>query len=284
MALSTHGWRPRGACTLGLTGGRGVVTLLLCLTFHPLWAKTDQTGPLIPDRPGFYCGSLPVPKGFIHLESGLSLQWSREGGLRDDSLSTPVVARIGVLGHLEVRVATPGFVRNIVDTPDRQTSRKGFGGANVGVKWQFKEAPEVGLGASMALLFSLNLPVGSDFAKPSRAEPGFTWAADWSLPKGFGLATNLGIAAPYDALLGERFADLFVAAALGRGVGTATGLFIELAGTRPQEGHGEAEIFMDGGVTYLVNDDLQLDASLTRGLNEDSADWTLGVGISLRFR
>ncbi len=246
-------------------------------------AKSDPGGPLIPDRPGFYCGSLPVPAGFFHVESGFSYQWFREAGFHADSLSTPVVVRVGVFDHFEVRFGTPGFVRVSAGDAFFGTAENGLGGAAVGLKWQFMEPAENGWGPSMALLFSLNLPVGSDFAKPSRAEPGFVWAADWSLPDSFSLSTNLGVSAPYDGALEKRFADVFFAAALGRGVGPNTGLFIEIAGQRPEEGHGEAEVYLDGGVTHLVNEDLQLDLSVTRGLTNDSADWAVGAGVSLRF-
>ncbi len=269
--------------TRGFMRGLVVAACLICLSPAPLLAKADKTGPLVPDRPGFYCGSVPVPQGFFQLESGFSYQWLRAGTARVDSLSTPVVVRVGLFDHFEVRVASSGFVRINDRGRAAQTSEKGFGGAAAGVKWQFMEASESGSGPSMALLFSLNLPVGSDFAKPSRAEPSFVWASDWSLPESFSLSTNLGVSAPYDGELQERFADLFFAAALGRGVGPGTGLFIEVAGQRPEEGHGQAEVFLDGGVTHLVNEDLQLDVSVTRGLTRDAADWAVGAGISLRF-
>lgn len=263
---------------------RWLAVLLICLGFQTLFGATDKEDPLVPDRPGFYCGSLSVPQGYVHLETGLALQWLRKGEFKADTLYFPVVVRVGVVDSLEFRVSTPSYLRVAGESPFGRTVEDGFGGAVVGLKWQFKEAPENGPGSSMGLLFSLNLPVGADFAKPDKAEPGFIWAADWSLPNGFGLATNLGVSAPYDSTLRERFADLFFAAALGRSVGPSTSLFIEVAGDKPPERNGNAEVFLDGGVTHLVNEDLQLDVSVIRGLNEDATDWAIGAGISLRFR
>ncbi len=269
--------------TNGANAVRWLTVLSLCVTSQTLLKATDKQDPLVPDRPGFYCGSLSVPQGYVHLETGLSAQWFREGDFKADTLSFPVVVRVGIVKGLEFRASTPSYLRVASEGPLDRMVEDGFGGAAMGLKWQFKEAPESGPGASMGFLFSLNLPVGSDFAKPEKAEPGFIWAADWSLPNGFGLATNLGVSAPYDSALRERFADLFFAAALGRSVSSSTALFIEVAGQKPPDRNGSAEVFLDGGVTHLVNEDLQLDLSVIRGLNRAAADWALGGGISLRF-
>lgn len=39
----------------------------------------------------------------------------------------------------------------------------------------------------------------------------------------------------------------------------------------------------DGGFTYLLRDDLQVDASAGVGLSDDADDWFVGLGLSLRF-
>lgn len=238
--------------------------------------------PLVPDRPGLYCGSLTVPKGFFQVESGVAFQRSRQGTETSESITTPIVFRLGVSGELEFRVITPGFVRERLEGSGGDFTESGFGTAALGVKWRFADAGENGTRPSMAFLFTLGLPVGSDFARPERVEPSFLWAADLSLPANFGLSTNAGISARFDDVERERFGEVFLAAALGRPISPVTGLFVEIAGTLPQD--ADSQVVIDGGVTHLLNGDVQLDFSATKGLTRAAGDWALGGGVSFRIR
>lgn len=255
---------------------------LALLSAHSSLGAQPATEPLVPDRPGLYCGSLTVPKGFLHVETGLAFQRDEAGPETDKLFTTPIVFRAGLSRRIEFRVATPGFTRAKRTGPGLEATEEGFGAATLGVKWRFADGGEDGGRPSMALLFNLGLPVGSDFARPAKVEPGFVWAADIGLPAGLGLSTNLGVTARFDAVERDRFAELFFAAALGRSISDQAGLFVEIAGTRPED--GDSQVVVDGGVTYLVNPDVQLDFSATRGLNRQTADWVLSGGISLRFR
>ena len=80
-----------------------------------------------------------------------------------------------------------------------------------------------------------------------------------------------------------RFAQPFYAVALWRSISSTATVFIKTFGTYPHKKEGEWQNLINGGLAYLVNDDLQLDVSLARGLTSETSDWTLATGISLRF-
>jgi hypothetical protein len=44
------------------------------------------------------------------------------------------------------------------------------------------------------------------------------------------------------------------------------------------------EHFLNGGFTYLINDDMQFDIRAGVGLNDAAADYFLGTGFSIRVR
>lgn len=63
------------------------------------------------------------------------------------------------------------------------------------------------------------------------------------------------------------------------------GTYIEYFGFVPASKDGPNKSFFDGGFTYLVNDDLQLDARAGIGaFNGESPDYFVGIGMSWRFR
>jgi hypothetical protein len=62
------------------------------------------------------------------------------------------------------------------------------------------------------------------------------------------------------------------------------GAYIEYFGFVPASDDGPNASFFDGGFTYLVTNDLQLDARAGVGVfNADSPDYFTGVGVSWRW-
>ena len=60
-----------------------------------------------------------------------------------------------------------------------------------------------------------------------------------------------------------------------------TGFFIELYGFAPQQ--DKAEHRFDGGFTYLVTNDLMLDASAGFGITDNAPDYFTAIGFSFRL-
>jgi hypothetical protein len=72
-------------------------------------------------------------------------------------------------------------------------------------------------------------------------------------------------------------------ATLAIGLSDPVGLFVEVFGDIPFNAEGGPRNSFDGGVTYLLRGNLQLDAAAGAGLSESADDWIVGLGITLRL-
>jgi hypothetical protein len=59
---------------------------------------------------------------------------------------------------------------------------------------------------------------------------------------------------------------------------------VEVFGEKPESGAlGGTQVSLDGGVTYLVRPNLQLDAYAGAGVSDVAPDWIAGIGLSVRW-
>jgi hypothetical protein len=71
--------------------------------------------------------------------------------------------------------------------------------------------------------------------------------------------------------------------AFGLGITDRLGSFLEVFGDVPASAPGTPANYFDGGLTYLLRDNLQFDVSAGVGLSHAAEDWFVGAGISVRF-
>ena len=70
-----------------------------------------------------------------------------------------------------------------------------------------------------------------------------------------------------------------MAASLTESIGT----YIEYFGAYPASDGEDASHVLNGGFTFLVNDNLQFDIRVGFGLNEQAPDLIAGAGFAVRF-
>ena len=75
--------------------------------------------------------------------------------------------------------------------------------------------------------------------------------------------------------------DYFYSVALGIGITDKIGTFIESFGYIPDK--GKINFLIDSGFTFLVLQNLQLDVSGGLGINDESADYFISMGLSFRI-
>ena len=114
----------------------------------------------------------------------------------------------------------------------------------------------------------------------------FAWPLSHSLSDRISFAYNLGASweseADEDQDL-DRLSVFQYTATLGLGLNGRTGAFLEVFGDLPLSTEGDPEHLLDGGLTYLLRDNLQLDAFAGIGLSQDADDWFAGAGVTLRL-
>lgn len=261
-----------------------LATLLVAVSSPAAAAVAQEPGPLITDRPDQTESAASVPAGFAQLELGTS--YGRDRGPGDPSSLDigGALARVG-LGHgLEARIGHAGWTSV---RAGGATLVSGWGDAELGLK----VAGPVGTGrSSLGLLGSLSIPVGDDGLSSGRADPSIRLLLARELSDRLSLGANLGLAWETVPVAGVETAEadraeleMPYSAALGVGASDRVGLFVELFGAFGLRHDRPAAHALDGGVTLLLRDGVQLDASAGVGLDDDARRWFIASGLSVRI-
>ena len=244
--------------------------LLFCsLMPLALLAQNDIDDPLSTDRPGEGTNvSSVVGVGVVQVEVGALREWEQEENNRYWQIPT-VLLRFGVVDRLELRLTSGLFT-------DRMETAARWSPVNVGTKiaiteqrdWLPKTSLEVGL----------TLPrTGSPSAQSRFTQPSITLLADHTVTSWLGITTNLG--ANWEDDSPETIYRYGVS--FNFSVSDRLGAFAEFYGDLP-EANASSHLF-DGGFTFLINNNLQLDLAAGTALTENAPDFYGGGGISVRF-
>lgn len=243
----------------------------------PNLAKVSEAEPIVTDRPDFTESTETVPAGMTQIEAGTT--FSRAGEEKSHSLGE-VLIRHSLGRKTELRLEVPTFSR----TRGAGGREAGFEDGSIG----FKTVLSLGSGGfglgrpRVSLIADTSLPLGSRRFRERKLQPGAKLLLSWELSDRVALSSNLNYA--YLSEQGERFGELSASASLGVGLTDKVGSFIEVFGFSPS-GDRDDSRFINGGFTFLVNNDLQLDARLGFGLGNavKGPDTFFGVGLSQRF-
>jgi hypothetical protein len=235
----------------------------------------SYSGPINTDRPGFLFSSWLVPRGSFQVEAGVPLVALDDSSAGDNDLvSTPVQLRYGLSPSLELRVGSP--VYNWLET-DAGPDVDGFGDLEVGLK---APLPLPFNQDASALVAGLRLPTGDDAFQTDDPAPSLNAVSSWMLDEVTELKGLAGLAyLPVDGGEDPIFGSLagLVSRALGSGwTGAVETIWFPTW-------NAADTAYAGAWAAKVLGDSMQLDASLHRGLTDDSSDWLVGIGISVRF-
>ena len=130
----------------------------------------------------------------------------------------------------------------------------------------------------MALQFGLSLAsTGSNAFESRHTQPTITWLMTKSVTDNFGVTVNLGAGWGDDS----PAATYSYALSMDMSLPENLGAFLEFYGDLPELGsHAHA---VNYGLTYLLQENLQLDVSSGVGLVDEATDYFIGLGISGRI-
>jgi len=229
--------------------------------------------PLVTDRPDVTESSAAVAPGKAQLEAGVRFSEGADGASGENYLGS--LARVGVAEDWELRVGWDGFSGG--------EGAEGPGDASIGFKHRF--LTEDGLRPATALLARTSAPVGEDAVSSDAFDPAALFAFSHTLSERASLGYNVGIeAATRDRASGgdTTRASATYSAALGYGVTERLGVFAEIFGAEGLSADA-SPVSADGGITWLLSDEAQLDAFAGAGLNDDAEAWFIGAGYSIRW-
>ncbi len=249
-------------------------------------ASPDEPEPIITDRPDFTESPQTVPRRFkAQIESGFT--FARVGEVKESSLGE-VLVRVPVAERVELRFGVPNYVFvRAASGGNSDVRATGFDDAFFGAKIALLEgAGETGLfkKPAAALLVGTSLPTGARAFREDNLQPEAVLALSVDLTKRFALSTNFGYVRASDG--GERFNQGFGTLSLGAGLSKRVGAYFEVYGfTRVEAATRQRARFANGGVTYLINKNFQLDARVGAGLGNHIAgpDYFFGFGFARRF-
>jgi len=264
----------------GLAVALASATLAAALTGATL-AAAAGADPIAADRPGQSNPPKVVAPGAIQLEGGFWFERETEGGApNENTIRVPQgLLRVGLLRFLEVRVSADGYV---FEDPSGASGRSSGSDLTLGSRARLFD--QRGVIPATALEFDLSLPTGSDAVTSDGVDPSGTLLVEWALSERFTLDANLVLASTSLGVGDSRRAlSAKPSFSLSASVSERASLFIEYYAAFIDRGLGDQHT-VDGGLAWLVGDDLQLDLYGGVGLSDAAPDFFVSTGVSWRFR
>ncbi|HET8804594.1 MAG TPA: transporter [Aequorivita sp.] len=249
------------------------------ILFIPLLISAQETEnlDLITDRPDATESPNTVPQNHIQIETGLYYEAFTENDIQQETQGyNTTLLRFGVLKNLEVRLGWDfEETQYSVNNEDLENVLSGFSpllvGAKVAIAQENKLLPNIGL------LIHAHLPFfASKDYRPETTGLEAMFSFSHTLSEKSNLGYNLGASWQNDANGIEYIYTL----AYGYSLTDRLGIYGEVYGNLPE--NNRAQHFADAGITYLVKDNLQLDATVGTGITKGQ-DILLGAGISYRI-
>jgi hypothetical protein len=147
-----------------------------------------------------------------------------------------------------------------------------YAGFKIQITREKRALPEIALLSALVLPFT-----AAESQRPSHTGVNLRLSVSHTLSEIFSLGYNLGVIWDGDTPVPSYYYSV----ALGISITQKLGAFAEGFGFLPEK--GRASHLLDGGITYLVLPNLQLDVSGGIGLTEESPDYFLNCGLCLRL-
>lgn len=254
-----------------------LIILLAC----PAAAAADRPDPagddpIATDRPDFTETAESVPLGRIQLEGGYT--FSR---VEDEKAHTlgELLLRIATGRRTEARIGINSY--NWIKHSGGNES--GLEDATLGFKVKLLDGSESpGFGRpNIALIGHTTVPTGGRGFREDNLQPEVKLCFAWDLTERLAMGSNLNYGWASDG--GARFGQFSGTLSFGYSLNSRTGAYVEYFAFLPSAKDGPNANFIDGGLTYLVNSDYQLDIRAGFGLNSARPDYFVGAGLGMRW-
>lgn len=239
--------------------------------------QDDGPGALVTDRPDATESPNTVGKGFLQFETGGFYTEDETDGLTAKATTfNTMLIRFGIFDNFEFRLGwnftETQFEMNGIENPNLLSGLEPLlVGAKIGITEEDGLIPKIGLVGSVLLPFS----AGTDY-RPETTGVDFRFAFAHTLSERSSLSYNLGAQWGDDS----PEASYIYSISYGYAITDTFGLYGELYGNLPEDS-GPNHLW-DAGLTYLVNDNFQLDATVGSGIRSDQ-QLLLSAGFSYRI-
>lgn len=241
--------------------------------------------PLQTDRPDFTEASATVGRGVIQIELGyLFAEDDDLGGQRLAAHAYPnSLLRVGLFRDwFELRLGWTILDERLSGGGQRDSS-VGADDLVLGVKLALTE--QCGYRPEMALILQMAVPTGSAEFTANEVLAGGVLVYSLEINDCWSVGGQTQLNQSIDDL-DHDFTEFGQSAVSGFSLTEKLGCFVEWFALIPHSAvsaDAQPVHFLDGGFTFLLNDNLQYDISAGVGLNDDATDYFLGTGLSARF-
>ncbi len=241
----------------------------------------DQMRPLSADRPDATESTQTVDAGHVQLEIDIALYLRERSPSAEDALVFGATNfKLGITHNIDVHLIWAPYARTKVRGEAGTVRDEGVTNLTLRTKinlWGNDGDTET----SLALLPFVTIPLGGESVESDDWEGGLVIPFAMDLPCGWGFGAQVGFEiVRNDADDGNRL-DVTQAIVFGHDlVGSLAG-FVEFASTFPSEGKWAGTL--DLGLTYAVNENIQLDVAVFLGVNREAEDFVTFVGMTWRF-
>ena len=238
----------------------------------------NRDEPIVTDRPDFTEASATVGKGVVQLESGYTYSMDIATDKRAHSYPESLF-RIGILEDwLEFRIAyNHSSDRSLEGGPSTIVNHSGddlYLGFKIGLTPQEDWLPE------MAIIPQMIRPSGSG----GKFLAGLNWLYGWELSDWLEMGGSTQFNRDIDESTGRMYVEFAQSWTFNYKLAEKLNMYTEWFCFVPCGADtSQTQHYFDGGFTYLVTNDLQLDIRAGVGASEAADDYFLGSGFSIRF-
>ena len=240
--------------------------------------------PIVTDRPDFTESSVTVGRGVVQLESGYTYFFDDDGTTSLRAHTAPeALLRVGVLADwFELRLGYTWLEESTSTVGVGRTTINGSDDLYLGVK--FALTGQAGILPEMALVPQMRVPSGSSDITAGETLPGVNWLYGWDVTEIISMGGQTQVNRRLDDETGEPYSEFSQSWTINYSLADRLGGYTEwfcLAPDGADTNHNEN--YFDGGLTYKLTDNVQLDARAGVGLNAAATDLFTGVGLSIRM-
>lgn len=256
---------------------KGLSFLITFISFGSMEAQKEELDPMITDRPDATESASTVKPGYIQIETGAYLTNFEKDGLEIDATTyNTTLVRIGILDNLEMRLGWDFTEEEYTYQGQKlENILSGFSpllfGTKIGITKEKNGWPEIGLIGHLQLPFL----AASDY-RPETTGVDFRFAFAHSLSDKSSLSYNAGVEWGNDS----PEANYVYTISYGYSITDTFGFYLELYGDLPED--SSANHLWDAGLTYLISNNVQLDATIGSGITEGQK-LLLSTGVSFRL-
>ncbi|MHB2020547.1 MAG: transporter family protein [Candidatus Xenobia bacterium] len=222
------------------------------------------------ERPEIGIPSYSVEKGWTQLETGFATQSFKGGG--SNLFLFNALLRYGVSDNLELRIQS---------SYNSLAGVSGIGDTSVGAKWNFKQGHN-----SLGLIGNVLIPSSTAPFRNAGTVPQLIFAQDIEIGEKGVLGYNIGAQSPVDPITGVRFVQGLFSEYYAWQIAPHTGAFFEFAVFTPATFGGVTLQELNGGLTYIIGRNTELDLGVIKGMSGQpgTLDLQPTLGFSRRWK